>query len=186
MKSTQHTVANKGKIKRILSIDPSSKALAFAVVEPGKLLNKGKISLPKDEWERIKVVTQVIPALIAQHKPDYMLVEKTVYLQNPMTTITLAYIVGAIMSQGARENVSTGHVAPLKWKPGVGYKNVSAKEKKEWALTMPEKEVKKKAAFERKERVRVLMVDQIPGLDETDYDIIDAIAIGVWGIKEFG
>jgi predicted RNase H-like nuclease len=73
-------------------------------------------------------------------------------------------------------------VPPLTWKPFIGYKNVSAKEKAEWAVTMEQKEVKKKAEFERKERVKRIIDQRIPNHGCTDHDIIDSMGIGIWGL----
>jgi hypothetical protein len=47
---------------------------------------------------------------------------------------------------------------------------------------MGEKEAKKKAAFERKDRVRSIMFKKYPQVEEEDYDIWDSIAIGWWAI----
>ena len=176
----------KKNINKILSIDPASHSLAFAVLTPKKLVAKGKVMFPKgaDMHTRQKIIAASIPKLLRKHKPDYLLVEESIYLQNPTTSRTLAYIVGGIWCQGAAENVSTGHVGPLKWKPGVGYRNVSKKEKDEMLPVLGTKgAVDKWAANERKERVRTIVLDRIPGLEETDTDITDAIAIGLWGLE---
>jgi Holliday junction resolvasome RuvABC endonuclease subunit len=122
--------------------------------------------------------------IIQRHKPDYLLVEETIYLQNPKTTRLLAYIVGGIFAQAVAENVSTGDVGPLKWKSGIGYKNVRKAEIAEWAKELgSEKEAKKRAQFERKNRVKVIIEKRIPGLQVEDLDIVDAIGIGLWGLE---
>ncbi len=173
---------------KILSIDPSSNKLAFAVVSKDKLEAKGKVDFPKgaSHQERIKTLDRALPLLLDYHQPDLLLSEGAIYIQNPQTTITLAYLIGAIMGHGAARNLSTALVDPLEWKPGLGYKNISRIEKAGWVKETGKKEAEKKARFERKERIRLIVMDMIPDLEETDNDIIDAIGIGLWGMKTYG
>jgi hypothetical protein len=77
-------------------------------------------------------------------------------------------------------NVKVKDVGPLEWKRWLGYKSVSKTEIAAWTKDMGEKEAKKKASFERKNRVKTILEERIPNLDEGDYDVLDAIAIGVW------
>jgi hypothetical protein len=76
--------------------------------------------------------------------------------------------------------VKVKDVGPLEWKRWLGYKSVSKTEIAQWSKEMGDKEAKKKASFERKNRVKILLEEKIPELDEGDYDVLDAIAIGVW------
>ena len=83
-----------------------------------------------------------------------------------------------------REKIYVTDVAPMRWKPGIGYKNVTKREQATWGLD--ERETKKKAVFERKERVARIM-REIFLYDTQDYDIWDAIGIGWFSVsKEYG
>ena len=69
------------------------------------------------------------------------------------------------------------------WKRGIGYSKVTKAEKEKWEKEIGVKEARKKAAFERKDRVRQILVTVLgKDFDESRYDSdeIDAIAIGVW------
>ena len=171
------------KIKRLLSIDPSSHSIAFAVMDEGKLVAKGKVDFTKGctTHDRMKVIAASMPALISHHSIDYVLIEESIWIQNPNTSRTLAYIVGGIWSQVASSRALGGHVGPLQWKRELGYETVKQKEIKAWAELYGPNDAKKIAAWERKMRVRRIVEPRIPNLYEPDGDIMDAIAIGMWG-----
>lgn len=170
----------------ILSIDPSTKSLAFAVVtrkgSQVKLKAKGKINFTglDDVMTKLGCLNAVLPALIEQHKPDMVVIEQTIYIQNPQTSRLLSYVVGHMLGLSLYCNVKVRDVGPLEWKRWLGYKSVSKAEIAEWAKDFGDKEAKKIASFERKNRVKILLEERIPNLNEGDYDILDAIAIGIW------
>jgi Holliday junction resolvasome RuvABC endonuclease subunit len=170
--------------KVILSIDPASHSLAFAVIERKSskdyLLGAGKIIFPKkiETIEKLIIVGKTLPEIVKLYNPTIAVVEKTVYLQNPQTTVLLAYFVGHILGTLAGLGIETSDITPMTWKPGIGYKNVTKKEQETWELDV--RETKKKAAFERKERVKRIVQEKIPGIGEYDEDVVDAIGIGIW------
>jgi hypothetical protein len=72
----------------------------------------------------------------------------------------------------------------MKWKSHIGYKNVTKSEKEAWKVKHGEKEAKKIAASERKERTGKIVKEKINGIDDiTDNDILDSIAIGLWALE---
>jgi hypothetical protein len=72
----------------------------------------------------------------------------------------------------------------MKWKSYIGYKNVSKAEKLAWEKEFGITEAKKIAAKERKERTGKIIKQKIKGIDDiSDYDIIDAVAIGIWAVN---
>ncbi len=170
---------------KVLSIDPSSKHYAFAVVTNTKLIASGKVDFPKNSSlsEKFQIIDSSLPLLIQKYKPKQVVIEETVYLQNPNTTRLLAYIVGGLWSTALRHCSEVRDANPMTWKSGIGYKNVSASEKRTWGQSMTDLEVRKKAAFERKDRVRRIIDTKYPNHGVTDTDIIDAIAIGYWVVK---
>lgn len=170
----------------ILAIDPSTKSLAFAVVHRDasqvKLVAKGKINFTglDDVMSKLGCLNLILPLLITYHKPDIVVIEQTIYIQNPQTSRLLSYVVGHMLGLALACNVKVKDVGPLEWKRWLGYKSVSKAEITEWTKEMGEKEAKKKASFERKNRVKSILEERIPDLEEGDYDILDAIAIGLW------
>jgi Holliday junction resolvasome RuvABC endonuclease subunit len=170
----------------VLSIDPSTKSLAFAVVRRDKdhikLISKGKINFHHldDLVSKLRCINHILPMLIDHHKPDMVVIEQTIYIQNPQTSRLLSYIVGHMLGLSLQYNIKVHDVGPLEWKRWLGYKSVSKSEITAWILELGEKEAKKKASFERKNRVKNILEEKIPTLIEEDYDILDAIAIGVW------
>jgi len=170
----------------VLSIDPSTKSLAFAVVERSgnaiSLKAKGKILFTGEDdiQSKLKFIGRVLPELIKYHNPKYVVIEQTIYIQNPQTSRLLSYVVGHMIGLSLMNNIKTVDVGPITWKRWLGYKNVSKVEIAAWSAEMGDKEAKKKASFERKNRVKIILEERIPNLDESDYDIIDAIAIGLW------
>lgn len=172
-------------IKRIMAVDPSSHSLAFAILERDKLIASGKVSFPpkSDVDTKLKLIIGSIPLIVARHKPDHFLIEQTIYIQNFGTSRLLSYIVGATRGQVLAQNVSTGDVGPIQWKRELGVEFVKRGDIAKWTLEMGKRDAKKRADFERKERVRLKVLEKIPDLTEEDNDIVDAIAIGLWGLE---
>ena len=173
--------------RTILAIDPSSNSLAFAVAEcrNGKqhLIGAGEIEFPKkaNTIEKLAIVGSALPTIIDSFKPTEAMVEKTVYLQNPQTTVLLAYFVGHIMGTIIGKGIPVEDIPPMSWKPKIGYKNVTKKEMDTWGLDA--KETKKKAAFERKERTKRIIRERIPLVNEYNDNIFDAIAIAIYTLE---
>ncbi len=174
--------------RKIIAIDPSTHDIAFSFME-GKgskcvLKAAGKFSVPKNSnvSDRARVYNAALVELVGRYSPDTVVIEETVYLQNPNSSRQLAYIVGMLWGKSIDLGVRVYDVSPLVWKPYIGYKNVRKAEKDAWTAEMGLTESKKKAAFERKERVRQIMIQTFPGLDVSDTDVNDAIAIGFWAI----
>ena len=173
------------KSGKIMAIDPSTNSLAFAVMEYGTLLAWGKIDLPKGTIiKKLGTINRMVPVILDTYIPDYFVIEQSIYIQNANTTRTLAYINGCVLSQVVQHGTKhIDDVKPLVWKPGIGYKNVSAKEKQIWKDQLGAKEAQKKASFERKERIKRIIDEKIPGHNCNDNDIIDAIGIGLWATQ---
>lgn len=172
----------------VLGIDSSSNSIAYSVfiVSDGEvsLQDFGKIEYEKKAGmdEKIRSIRNAVATLFTLYpKISKVVIEQTVYIQNPQTSRILSYIVGAIWSACAYYCNDISDVSVQKWKAYIGYKNVSSQEKKEWEERLGKTEAKKKAAFERKERTARIMRSKFAQVAELyDDDIMDAVAIGYW------
>ena len=175
--------------KRYIGFDTSSNALAFAIAdrkdEEWVLVHTGRIELkPKMMNEKLKVIAATIRPLFDRFGPiDTIAVEQSIMVQNPKTTIKLSQIIGALWIICIDYGIDVEVVMPQTWKHAIGYKNVTKADKQEWAKTMSPKEVKKKAAYERKERTkRILRKDCKVVADIDDDDIVDSIGVAKWAL----
>jgi Holliday junction resolvasome RuvABC endonuclease subunit len=166
---------------KVLSIDPSSHSLGWAVIEIGlkqpRLIKCGKIKFPKSPEMHIKfqAINDGLAEICKEYKPNHCVIEQSVYIQNFQTSRVISYIIGYSwgIAQGYCSKVID--INPMIWKRGVGYKNLS-KDDKEYLLT----EASRKK--ERKDRVRDIITGYFEMLDDDlkDDDIVDAIGIGLW------
>ena len=172
----------------VFAIDPSTNSIAFSVMSGNKnninLVAVGKIFFPRGSStsDRARIINATLPELLLKYNIETLVIEETIYIQNPQTTRLLAYTVGSLWGKAVDLDIRVLDVGPLRWKAFIGYKSVKKAEIAEWTQQMGEKEAKKKAAFERKDRVRSIMFEKYPQVDEEDYDIWDSIAIGWWAI----
>jgi len=187
MKAVKELSAKKDK--RFVGFDTSSNALAFAIVdrkdEEWVLVHTGRIELkPKEMNDKLKIIAATIRPLFDQFGPiNTIAVEQSVMIQNPKTTIKLSQIIGALWVICIDYGIDVEVVMPLQWKAAIGYKRVMKADKEEWAKTMSPKEVKKKAAFERKERTkRILKKDCAVVKNIDDDDIVDSIGVAKWAL----
>lgn len=176
-----------GKPIRILAVDPASHSMAFALVERNgkdlKLVCAGKLKfpMPNDMQTKMYAISSVWPFLLEKLSPDHIVIEQSIYIQNPQTTRILAYLVGGVWSSSVSVGVPVSDVPPMTWKSWIGYKRIMPLEKKKLIEEMGEKEAKKFMSSERKTRVKNIIVPRIPQVEAiNDYDIIDAIGIALW------
>jgi len=181
-------VMNKKRDGVILGFDTSSKSLAFCAIDRGednKLLGVGSVGFIKgsDDSRRFKIINQVIPWIMNEFHPEIICIEQPIYINNFRASRTLSYVVGHTWGEIAHFDVEVHDIPPLTWKAYINAKNVTKADKQKWAKTMSAGEVKKKAAFERKERTRRIVVEKMPVLDSyRDDNIFDAVGIALYGV----
>jgi Holliday junction resolvasome RuvABC endonuclease subunit len=173
---------------RFLAIDSSSKSLAFSIFDKNDktmLISAGKIDFPADMAQRLKTINIAIESIFDRYGPiDHVVIEQTIYIQSPQTSRILSYVVGHIWGKCLEKSPDVRDVEVMKWKSYIGYKNVSKAEKLAWEKEFGITEAKKIAAKERKERTGKIIKQKIKGIDDiSDYDIIDAVAIGIWAVN---
>ena len=174
---------------RYLSIDSSSKSLAYAILDKkdsntATLVSAGKLDFPADMKGKLGAINNSVDFIFSQYENiDHVVIEQTIYIQSPQTSRILSYVVGHIWGKSLEYCEDVRDVEVMKWKSYIGYKNVSKQEKAQWTSEFGETESKKIAARERKERTGKIIKQKIKNIDHIkDYDVIDSIAIGLWAI----
>jgi hypothetical protein len=182
---------NEIKKGKYLCIDSSSKSVAFSifnVADKPKLLAVGKFYLSDGMNMKMKEIKNAIEAIFIIHSDiKHVVIEQTIYIQSPRTSRILSYVVGGIWASCSRFCDDIRDVEIMKWKSHIQYRNVTKGEIAKWQDEFGASEAKKIAAKERKERTGKLIKKRIPGISHiSDYDIIDAVAIGLWAVENGG
>jgi crossover junction endodeoxyribonuclease RuvC len=109
----------------ILGIDPSLRSTGFGLIEAngsqltpirhGHIKNPPKV-LPS---RCLVCIGDKIAALIDEHKPDVMVVEGLIYVQNTKIASTLGQVRGVVVAAAARNGLEIYEYAPRKVKQAV-------------------------------------------------------------------
>jgi Holliday junction resolvasome RuvABC endonuclease subunit len=166
---------------RVLSIDPSSHSLGWAVIEIGlkrpRLIKCGKIKFPKSSEisTKFESINEGIVEVCKEYKPTHCVIEQSVYIQNFQTSRIISYIIGYSWGIAQQYCSKVMDINPILWKRGIGYKNISKEDKEHFITELSRKQ-------ERKNRVRDIVSGYFEMTEENleDDDIIDAIGIGLW------
>ena len=178
-------IVNNVKKTRLLAIDPASHSLAWVVVDLDKntfdIVDYGKISIfeQKEMSGKFKIINTDLHDLCQKHKPDKGVIEQSVYIQNFQSSRIISYIIGFSWGVMMRTCSEVCDVGPLIWKNKIGYKNVSAAEKKIMEKEHGPKGLQAKLKNERKNRVKDILDSKV-GFSVEDDDINDAIGIALW------
>jgi Holliday junction resolvasome RuvABC endonuclease subunit len=185
---TIRSLVSSVKEQRVLSIDPSSHSLAWAVFDVNlnsiQLFASGKIDYKKDKDVslKFKAIDSGLTKLVKEFNPSHAVIEQSIYVQNFETSRIISYIIGyswGILSAG---RCTVSDVNPLMWKSGIGYKNLSKKDSEIIGNNGEKGSLQVKLKNERKKRVRDIVRKYFKEDDTNieDDDIIDAAGIGLW------
>lgn len=184
------TLKNKKPVPAIVvGIDASSTAIAFSIFDQREdetmLVKSCKINLNNFSMNnKLQIISAFTHSLLKDYKIDYIFVEQPIYIQNPATSRILSQISGHILGECLKHCPNVSEVTIANWKSYIGYKNVSKAEKEKWTREFGEKESKKMAASERKQRTIRIIHEKISGIDHVvDNDICDSIGIGLYGLS---
>lgn len=172
----------------LMAVDASSTAIAIAIFEQTEdnvyLRETAKIRLDKLSMStKLSIISSFFPKYFIKYKIDYVFVEQPIYIQNPATSRVLSQISGHVMGVCLVHCPKVSEVTIANWKSYIGYKNVSKAEKDSWTREFGEKESKKRAASERKQRTINIVHTKILGIDHVnDNDVCDAIGIGLFSL----
>jgi Holliday junction resolvasome RuvABC endonuclease subunit len=173
---------------RIIAVDPASHSLAWAILDTNedgiKIVDFGKIdfSTTPELSNKFNKIKQEIPKICKEYKPSIGVIEQSVYIQNFQASRILSYIIGFTWGELDDYCDSVTDVNPLKWKSGIGYKNLTQKEVKLIKDKYGSRGIQKRLNDERKIRVRNILLQYFSDLelDGVDSDISDAMGIGLW------
>jgi len=172
----------------IMAIDASSTSIAVSIFDQQKdctyLRETAKIRLNNLHMNvKLRIISDFFPILFSKYDVDYVFVEQPIYIQNPATSRVLSQISGHVLGTCINFCSNVSEVPIANWKSFIGYKNVSKADKDRWNIEFGEKEAKKMAASERKQRTIRIVHEKISGIDYVvDNDICDAIGIGLYGL----
>jgi Holliday junction resolvasome RuvABC endonuclease subunit len=174
----------------VMGVDASSTVIAFAIFDQRKneteLVKTFKITLSNFPMNtKLNIISSVVPKILEKHNIDYIFVEQPIYIQNPATSRVLSQVSGHLLGECLKGCSNVSEITIANWKSFIGYKNVSRAEKESWTKEFGEKESKKIAARERKERTIRIVHEKISGIDHiNDNDICDAIGIALYGLDK--
>jgi Holliday junction resolvasome RuvABC endonuclease subunit len=174
----------------VMGVDASSTVIAFAIFDQRKneteLVETFKITLSNFPMNtKLNIISSVMPKILEKHNIDYIFVEQPIYIQNPATSRVLSQVSGHLLGECLKGCSNVSEITIANWKSFIGYKNVSKAEKEAWTREFGEKESKKIAAKERKERTIRIVHQKISGIDHVnDNDICDAIGIALYGLDK--
>jgi Holliday junction resolvasome RuvABC endonuclease subunit len=172
----------------IMAVDASSTAIAISIFDQKKdktfLKEVGKLKLERMPMNmKLKIITSFFKEFFHKYKIDYVFVEQPIYIQNPATSRVLSQVSGHVIGTCLNYCDNVSEVTIANWKSFIGYKNVSKAEKESWTRQFGEKESKKMAASERKQRTIRIVHEKISGIDHiNDNDICDSIGIGLYSL----
>jgi Holliday junction resolvasome RuvABC endonuclease subunit len=173
---------------RVIALDPASHSLAWSILDMNDsgiyVVDYGKIdfkSIPELSGKFMKIKKEM-PAICEKYKPTVGVIEQSVFIQNFQASRILSYIIGFTWGELDDHCSVVLDVNPLKWKSGIGYKNVTKKEVAEIKRLNGERGIQGVLNTERKNRVRNILRDKFPDLDvdSLDSDVSDSIGIGLW------
>ena len=185
---TISSLVSKMRSSRIIAVDPASHSLAWVILDTNedgiKIIDYGKIdfSATPELSNKFSKIKQEIPKICKEYKPNIGVIEQSVYIQNFQASRILSYIIGFTWGELDDYCDTVMDVNPLKWKSGIGYKNVTQKESKAIKDKYGNRGIQKRLNDERKIRVRNILLEYFSGLelDGVDSDISDAMGIGLW------
>jgi crossover junction endodeoxyribonuclease RuvC len=124
--------ANPGSV-RILGIDPGLRVTGFGLLERAgqtlRYVTSGVVRTPDGELpERLKAILESLTAVIAEHAPDQVAVEKVFVNVNPQSTLLLGQARGAAICAAVSCGLPVAEYTALQVKQSVVGNGHAAKE----------------------------------------------------------
>ena len=108
---------------KIIGIDGATNRTGIAVFEDGKYVEHILIDLSKDKNSdtRIPKMMMEICQYIKKHKPDKVIMEKSMLTNNIVTVQKLSNLAGAVMFYCYSKGIIFEHQYPSEWRKAVGF-----------------------------------------------------------------
>jgi Holliday junction resolvasome RuvABC endonuclease subunit len=105
---------------KIIGIDGATKNSGLAFFEDGRLIDYKLISLSGDVNIRLPKMMMAICAYINKHKPDKIIMEKSILTTNVDGVQKLANLAGAVMFFAYSKGIEFEHQYPTEWRAKIG------------------------------------------------------------------
>lgn len=105
---------------KIIGIDGATKTSGVAVFEDGNYVTHKLISFSGDADVRIPKMMMAICEYIKEHKPDKVIMEKSLLKNNIDTVQKLANLAGAVMFYCYSKGIPFEHQYPSQWRKTIG------------------------------------------------------------------
>lgn len=167
---------------RVVGIDTSTKGYAYAVIDNGKLVEYDEIMFTGNTLhEKIQQASEVARSILST-RPDFVLVEQTIYVNSYSVVVKMAYFVGVVLGAVGEREIPFDDIVPINWMKYIGNPNWT---KAERAAVLRKHKGKSKSWIknqlrnERKQRTKDFVNDRF-GVDIDNDNIADAIGIAVY------
>ncbi|HEY4964345.1 MAG TPA: crossover junction endodeoxyribonuclease RuvC [Candidatus Saccharimonadales bacterium] len=121
---------------RIIGIDPGTAILGFGVIDSIKgsqpvIVDAGVIRTPSDhsDGQRLQTIFNELTNIVAENKPEIIVVEKLFFAQNVTTAMTVSQARGVVLLVGEQANLELFEYTPLQIKQALtGYGHAEKKQ----------------------------------------------------------
>jgi Holliday junction resolvasome RuvABC endonuclease subunit len=173
--------------KRIVGIDSSTTGIAMCLLVEGKPKTAMYLSLPHSEFlERMHRAREWFAAALMTENPEFVMIEAPIYIQNPMTTKNLSYIVGMLIGECLHKDIPVVDVSPATWKGWLGCKPVTKNMKINIIEQLGQTEGRKEIQRLRKSQVQDIMRDRFPYLNWDNDNVADSAGIALYANNLYG
>jgi Holliday junction resolvasome RuvABC endonuclease subunit len=175
-----------------MAIDASTNSLAFSIFVDGELASYGKINFTGlTAYEKVIDACRKVLGLFKVYddiQVDAIVIEHTVFINSPKTAADLALVQGGLLGAAGVSGVKQiRSVAPITWQNFIGNKKLSKEEQLSIRKQAPGKSDSWYKSYERQLRKEktIHFIDVQYGIQLSDNDISDAIAIGHYAVKNW-
>ena len=176
-------ISNKVVADTMMSIDCSTKSVAFGLWSKTKLVNHGEIFFEgKTVYDRVLDAVRKIKALHDKFDVDVIVIESAVKVRSTKVAIQLAYMFGAVIAALEHEGLHVEEVAPLTWQSHIGNPILTRDERLKLKKKWPRKSASfysAKARDVRKNRT-IKLVNKRYNVKIKSDNVADAIGVGWW------
>lgn len=125
-------------MKRILGIDPGTGIVGFGFIDADnhsiQFLDAGVIRTPANQAveERLLTIYDEVNELIAEHKPDWLSIEKLFFARNVTTAMSVSQARGVVLLAAVQSKLKIAEYTPLQIKMAIsGYGRADKKQMQE-------------------------------------------------------